>query len=79
MTETSFREKFEGTDMRSVFAAIASITAVGTGLGLSGPLLSLIMEQQGVSPTLIGANTSVAGLAAIFAVPFVTFHGVLLL
>jgi len=72
MTETSFREKFEGTDMRSVFAAIASITAVGTGLGLSGPLLSLIMEQQGVSPTLIGANTSVAGLAAIFAVPFVT-------
>jgi len=72
MSERSLTSQFADTDMRSIFAAIASITAVGTGLGLSGPLLSLIMEQQGVSSTLIGANTSVAGIAAIVSVPFVT-------
>ncbi|MEM9332090.1 MAG: MFS transporter [Pseudomonadota bacterium] len=63
---------FGDTDMRSVFAAITSITAVGAGLGLTGPLLSLLMERQGISSTVIGANTASAGLAAMLAVPFVT-------
>ena len=63
---------FSDTDMRSVWAAIFSISAVGTGLGLSGPLLSLLMERQGISSSLIGANTAIAGLAAIVSVPFVT-------
>ena len=63
---------FSDTDMRSVWAAIFSISAVGTGLGLSGPLLSLLMEREGISSSLIGANTAIAGLAAIVSVPFVT-------
>jgi len=67
-----YAEIFSDTDMRSVLAAIVSITAVGTGLGLSGPLLSLLMERQGISSAMIGANTAAAGLAAIVAVPFVT-------
>ncbi|MEM9279732.1 MAG: MFS transporter [Pseudomonadota bacterium] len=67
-----YQEMFADTDMRSIAAAITSITAVGAGLGLSGPLLSLLMERQGISSTVIGANTAVAGLAAMIAVPFVT-------
>lgn len=63
---------FEDTDIKSVAAAIISISVVGTGLGLSGPLLSLLMEKDGLSSTLIGANTAIAGLAALVAVPFVT-------
>ncbi|MGI9353469.1 MAG: MFS transporter [Rhizobiaceae bacterium] len=63
---------FSDTDMRSVTAAIFSISAVGAGLGLSGPLLSLLMEREGISSSLIGANTAIAGLAAIVSVPFVT-------
>ena len=58
--------------MRSVVAAITSITAVGTGLGLSSPLLSLLMERDGISSTVIGLNTSVSGIAEIIVIPFVT-------
>ncbi len=60
------------SDVRSIVAAIATISVVGTGLGLSGPLISLLMEQEGYSSSVIGANTAVAGLAAIIATPFVT-------
>ncbi|MDJ0614563.1 MAG: MFS transporter [Rhizobiaceae bacterium] len=59
-------------DIRSIIAAIATISVVGMGLGLSGPLLSLLMERDGISSSVIGANTAVAGLAAIVATPFVT-------
>lgn len=53
-------------------AAIASISAVGTALGLGLPLLSVVLERRGVSATMIGANTAVAGLASLAASPFVT-------
>ena len=58
--------------MRSIMAAIFSIAAVGTGIGISGPLLSLLMEADGLSSVLIGANTAIAGVAAMIAVPFAT-------
>ncbi|MGJ3262884.1 MAG: MFS transporter [Salinarimonas sp.] len=54
----------------SIAAAIGCITAVGVGLSLSIPLLSLEMERMGVSGAGIGANTAVAGLAAVVVVPF---------
>lgn len=57
--------------IRSLAAAIGSVTCVGIGLSLSIPLLSLEMERMGVSNTLIGVNTAVAGLASIVAIPFV--------
>ena len=63
---------FAGSDMRGVIAAITSISVVGTGIGLSFPLLSLLMEQRGIAASIIGANTAVAGIAAMVAVPFVT-------
>ncbi|GGD25690.1 MFS transporter [Aureimonas glaciei] len=53
-------------------AAIASISAVGVALGLGLPLLSVILEQRGISPTMIGANTAVAGAASLLAAPLVT-------
>jgi len=54
----------------SIAAAIGCISAVGVGLSLSIPLLSLEMERMGVSGSGIGANTAVAGLAAVMVVPF---------
>ena len=50
-------------------AAIATISAVGVAVGLSFPLLSFLMEQRGYSTTLIGANTAMAGIASMLAVP----------
>lgn len=61
----------EKVDAPAVIAAIATITSVGVAIGLSFPLLSILLEQRGFSSTLIGANTAMAGLASIAAVPFV--------
>ncbi|HSP24644.1 MAG TPA: MFS transporter, partial [Saliniramus sp.] len=64
-------EDYEKARYASIAAAIGCITAVGIGLSLSVPLLSLEMERMGASNTLIGINTAVAGVAAIMVVPFV--------
>jgi MFS family permease len=65
------RSAFDQTRIAAIAAAIACVTAVGIGISLSMPLLSLEMERMGVSGTLIGINTAVAGLASICTVPFV--------
>ncbi|MBO6816605.1 MAG: MFS transporter [Rhizobiaceae bacterium] len=72
LVTTQIRKLFAGSDALAVSAAIASVSVVGTGLGLSGPLLSLLMEAKGVSSTLNGANTAMAGVAALTIVPFTT-------
>lgn len=69
---STYKKVFEGSDARGVIAAIASISVVGTAIGLSFPLLSILMEQRGIPSSIIGANTAVAGIAAMMAVPFVT-------
>lgn len=56
----------------ALIAAIASITAVGIAIGLGLPLLSIILEKRGVSSTMIGLNSAVAGLAAMAAAPLTT-------
>lgn len=56
----------------SISAAIASISVVGTAIGLGVPLLSIILEQRGYSASMIGANTAVAGIASIAAAPLAT-------
>lgn len=58
--------------MRPLIASIASVSAVGMAIGLGIPLLSVIMEKQGHSGTIIGANTAVAGLAALATAPVAT-------
>lgn len=62
----------ERVDWRGAFAAIASIAAVGLALGLGLPLLSVVLENRGVSTTLIGLNTAVAGVASLLAAPAVS-------
>src|SRR5690606_16435935 len=57
---------------RSLIAAIAAISAVGIAMGLGLPLLSIIMEKRGISSTMIGINSAMAGIAAMAAAPFRT-------
>ncbi|MBB4441409.1 MFS family permease [Rhizobium leguminosarum] len=56
----------------SLVAAISSISAVGIAIGLGLPLLSIILEKRGISSTLIGLNTAMAGVAAMAAAPVTT-------
>ncbi|MGE3874079.1 MAG: MFS transporter [Parvibaculaceae bacterium] len=59
----------------NLFAAIAAITVFGFALGLMFPILSLVMEKNGVSPEVIGYNTAMQPfgmLLAGFIVPHVT-------
>lgn len=57
---------------RSISAAIASISAVGIALGLGLPLLSVVLEKNDVSATMIGLNSAMAGLASIAVAPYCT-------
>ena len=56
---------------RIIIAAILTISAVGMGLSLMLPLLSLELERMGASGTLNGLNTAVGGLANIVIAPLV--------
>jgi MFS family permease len=56
---------------RTIAAAIGLIALVGVSLSLTIPLLAIAMERMGVSSTLSGLNTAVAGLANMAVVPFV--------
>lgn len=69
MTEQAVEAGFQPGQLRTIIAAVVSVTLVGVGLSLSTPLLSLIMEQRGYSGTLIGLNTSVASLATLVLAP----------
>ncbi len=57
----------------SLAAAIGAITVVGLAIGLGLPLLSIILEKRGVSSTLIGLNSAMAGVAAMIAAPLATW------
>ncbi|GAA2873098.1 MFS family permease [Aminobacter niigataensis] len=65
-------ETVERVHWRSISAAIASISVVGIAIGLGIPLLSVILESRGYSPSMIGLNTAVAGIASICAAPLAT-------
>jgi len=56
----------------NLFAAVSAITVFGFTLGLMFPLLSLIMESQGISADVIGYNAAMQPLGivlSIFAIP----------
>ncbi|MEW9808463.1 MFS transporter [Mesorhizobium sp. ZMM04-5] len=55
-----------------IIAAVSSISVVGIAIGLGMPLLSVILESRGISATMIGLNTAVAGIASIVAAPLAT-------
>jgi MFS family permease len=56
---------------RSLVAAISLIAAVGVGLSLSLPLLSVELERMGVSATASGIASATSGFASILIAPFV--------
>ncbi|OJG00246.1 MFS transporter [Pararhizobium antarcticum] len=56
----------------SLIAAVSAISAVGIAIGLGLPLLSIIMEKRGISSTMIGLNSAMAGLASMAVAPFTT-------
>jgi len=56
---------------RSLGAVYACIFANGLGMGLSLPLFSLLLERNGVSATLIGANVMTGAVAMIIVTPFI--------
>jgi MFS family permease len=49
----------------NLIAAMSSITVLGFALGMIYPALSLIMESKGISPDVIGINTSIQPLGTI--------------
>ncbi len=58
----------------NLLAAIAAITVFGFTFGLMFPLLSLIMEKQGISSEVIGYNSAmhpVGIVLSVFAIPYV--------
>ncbi|MEO8667937.1 MAG: MFS transporter [Bauldia sp.] len=50
---------------------IASITAVGVGIALAIPLLSITLAERGISAGWIGINAATWGLASMAMTPFV--------
>lgn len=53
----------------SLVAILATCTASGIGMGLTLPLLGLILERRGYPGTVNGLNLATAGLAAIIVTP----------
>jgi MFS family permease len=68
------RSNCEADDIHwpSLIAAISAISAVGVAIGLGLPLLSIILEKRGISSTMIGLNSAMAGVASMIAAPFTT-------
>src|SRR5215470_10878875 len=54
----------------SLGAVYACIFATGVGMGLSLPLLSLILERHGVSGTVNGLNAAFGAVALLIFTPF---------
>jgi len=54
-----------------IIGGIGTIATVGMATSLSIPLLSLVLEDRGISNTMIGVNTAVAGVAAVVVTPIV--------
>lgn len=54
----------------SIAAVIASITVFGLIIGLTYPLLSLILEARGVPTALIGYNASMTAVGILVSAPF---------
>ncbi len=59
------------TQRMTLASAITLIALVGFSLSLFIPLLSITMERMGISATLSGLNTAIAGVGTLVAVPFV--------
>ena len=62
------------TNNRNLVAACLAIAVFGFSFGMTYPLLSLILEQRGVSPQMIGLNSAMMPIGILLfssAIPFV--------
>jgi len=59
------------TTLRAIICVIIAVTFFGLAYGYSLPVLSLIMEREGLSSTLIGLNTATSSAAVLVFGPFV--------
>lgn len=57
--------------IKSLSAIISMIAVVGLTLGLTMPLLAIILENRGVSATMIGLNSAMPALALLVVTPFI--------
>lgn len=55
----------------SLYAILSACIAYGIGMGLTLPLLSLVLERMGVTGSVNGLNLATGGLAALVVTPFV--------
>jgi MFS family permease len=56
---------------RNLFAACAAIVVFGFAMGLTYPLLSLLLERRGVSETMIGVNAAMSPLGILVSSVFI--------
>ena len=56
------------SQLRNLIAAIAAISVLGFAMGLTFPLLSLLLERQGFSSAMIGINAAAQPLGTITAI-----------
>lgn len=54
----------------ALLAPVSASFVFGIGLSLISPLLAIVLERRGVSASLIGLNSAMAGIAAMAATPF---------
>ncbi|MFT5220682.1 MAG: MFS family permease [Planctomycetota bacterium] len=59
------------TDVRNLIAACAAITVFGFAFGMTYPLLSLILEQRGVSSEMIGINSALMPIGILLFAPII--------
>ena len=55
----------------SLAAILSACTAYGIGMGMTLPLLGLVLERMGVTGSMNGLNLATAGMAALIVTPFV--------
>lgn len=58
-------------DRASLFAILSAVISYGIGMGLTLPLLSLVLERMGVPGSVNGLNLATAGFASLVVTPFI--------
>lgn len=58
-------------DIRNLIAACSAISVFGLAFGMTYPLLSLILEQSGVSTEMIGINAAMMPIGILLFSPFI--------
>jgi len=59
----------------SAFALILSVTAFSMSQGLTYPLLSILLQKNGESASLIGLNAAMTPLGILFSAPIISRFG----